>query len=91
MIGMLAQTLAGGAVQAEDNLLLCSKGAADALYPLETIRAMTDPCSCVLLPTDCKSKSAWEQFRHVLGLLQELLMKMVISLFSCPLALLKTP
>lgn len=50
----------GWDVQAEDSLLLCSKGAAAALYPLETIRGMTDPCSCVLLPTDCKTKSARE-------------------------------
>lgn len=45
-------------VQAEDSLLLCSKGAAAALYPLETIRGMTDPCSCVLLPTDCMRSSS---------------------------------
>lgn len=81
----------GWDVQAEDNILFCSKGAADALYPLETMREVSDLCSYVLLPTDCKSKSAWEQLRTVLGLLYELFMKMVISLFSCPLVLSKTP
>lgn len=78
-------------VQAEDSLVLCSKGAADALYPLETIRGMSDLCSCVLLSTDCKSKFAWEQLRHILGLLYELFMKIIISLFSCPLVVSKTP
>lgn len=54
-------------------------------------KGMNDLCSCVLLPTDCKSKPPWRHLRHMLGPLNELLMKMVISLFSCSLVLSKTP